>query len=263
MANVFPIKKNKNQPESQLIVVKEERSNSTHDESNWLVSYADMMTLLCGFFIMLFSMAKLDAPQYDGFKEALAKQFGGEYKSESKETAKFVTQILQELGVEKQTLVKSDYSGVSILFESTVFFETLSSDIKVEGKKILEKFAEKISTRQELEKKKYKIVIEGHADSRPILSGLYPSNWELSAARSARVVRLFIEKGFQKELLTAIAYADTHPIVSERKQTGELDETALNKNRRVVIRILDPKMDSIPFPESDNTLTKPPATSAH
>ena len=52
----------------------------SHDESNWLISYADMMTLLCGFFIMLFSMCKLDTPQYDSFKEAISKQFGSKVK---------------------------------------------------------------------------------------------------------------------------------------------------------------------------------------
>lgn len=47
-----------------------------NDESNWLVSYADMMTLLCGFFIMLFSMATLDEPKFEKVREALAEQFG-------------------------------------------------------------------------------------------------------------------------------------------------------------------------------------------
>ena len=72
-----------------------------HDESNWLVSYADMMTLLCGFFIMLFSISKLDAPQYESVKQAVATQFGGTYEAPHQELAKFVTQIVQEAGVEK------------------------------------------------------------------------------------------------------------------------------------------------------------------
>ena len=75
------------------------------DESNWLVSYADMMTLLCGFFIMLFSMAKLDVPEYDSFKEAVSKQFGGQYTSPTKEMAKFATEIIQEMGLEKEAIV--------------------------------------------------------------------------------------------------------------------------------------------------------------
>src|SRR5437879_1322590 len=91
-----------------------------HDESNWLVSYADMLPLLCGFFIMLFSMAQLDPPQFERVKEAMAKQFGGDYKSPSVEYARFATQILQDAGVEKAASVKSDASGVALTFQSTV-----------------------------------------------------------------------------------------------------------------------------------------------
>src|SRR3954452_19424469 len=75
--------------------------HAKEDESNWLVSYADMMTLLCGFFVMLFSMAKMDAPEYDSFKEAVAKQFGGEYVSPTKELAKGVSEALKELSLDK------------------------------------------------------------------------------------------------------------------------------------------------------------------
>src|SRR3954468_13166892 len=98
------------------------------DESNWLVSYADMMTLLCGFFIMMFSMSKLDEPQYEKVKEAVAKQFGGDYKSPTKEFARFVSQVLTDAGVEKDVAVKYDPSGVSLTFESTILFDTLSSE---------------------------------------------------------------------------------------------------------------------------------------
>src|SRR3954470_1233048 len=100
------------------------------DESNWLVSYADMMTLLCGFFIMLFSMAKLDDPKYDSFKEAMSKQFGGEYVSPTKELAKFATEIIQEQGLSQEAMIKSDVLGVSVVFQSTVFFDTLSADVR-------------------------------------------------------------------------------------------------------------------------------------
>ncbi len=262
--------------ESQSRRVEEKSlSSQSHDDSNWLISYADMMTLLCGFFIMLFSMSKLDAPQYDGFKEALAKQFGGEYRVPSRETARFITQVLEEAGLAKEALVRSDYTGVAITFSSTVFFDTLSSEVTPRGKEILKKLIENVSRREEVENKKYKIVVEGHSDSRPILSGPYASNWELSAARSARVVRLFLENHYQSENLTAIAYADTHPVAAARKPSGDFDETALAKNRRVVIRILEPKVDAIPFPESPpetelksqidakNLTPPPPASPSH
>jgi chemotaxis protein MotB len=224
-----------------------------HDESNWLVSYADMMTLLCGFFIMLFSMAKLEQPKYDAFKTAIAKQFGGESVTASQEMAKYATQMIQEMAIEKNTIVKSESSGVSIAFESTVFFDTSSAELSIQGKKILKGVISKLISQEAANSKKYKIVVEGHTDGRPILSGYYPSNWELSAARATRVLRMFLDHGFNADRVTAIGYADTHPQVNARTPTGHWNEAALVKNRRVVLRILDPTTDSIPYPEDSGS----------
>jgi chemotaxis protein MotB len=222
---------------------------AAHDESNWLISYADMMTLLCGFFIMLFSMAKMDVPKYDSFKEAIAKQFGGEYVSPSKEMAKAVSEVLKQMDMEDKAVVKSDSNGVSIVFQSTVFFGTLSAEVSHDGYNILDKLIKSVETRQKEQKKTYRIVVEGHTDSRPVVGGLYPSNWELSGARAARVVRMFLEHNFTPDHLTAIGYADTHPQAPAKTPNGSWDENALGKNRRVVLRILEPSIDSIPFPE--------------
>ncbi|MEO7163920.1 MAG: flagellar motor protein MotB, partial [Bdellovibrionia bacterium] len=167
-----------------------------HDESNWLISYADMMTLLCGFFIMLFSMAKMDVPKYDSFKEAIAKQFGGEYVSPSKEMAKMVSEVLKKMEMEDKAVVKSDSNGVSIIFQSTVFFGTLSAEVSSDGFNILDKLIKSVEDRQKEQKKTYRIVVEGHTDSRPVVGGSYPSNWELSGARAARVVRMFLDHNF-------------------------------------------------------------------
>ena len=221
-----------------------------HDESNWLVSYADMMTLLCGFFVLLFSMAKLDEPEFERVKKAVAKQFGGEYKSPNEELTKYITQVLEEIGIHDQTVLRSDASGIEIVFQSTIFFETLSSNIKPEGMAVLTKLIEAIANRQATDNKEYKIVVEGHTDSRPIIGGIYPSNWELSSARAARVIRMFLDHGFGAARLTAIGYADTRPEFETRTASGTLDEQALAKNRRVVIRILEPKVTAIPLPQA-------------
>jgi chemotaxis protein MotB len=230
-----------------------------HDESNWLISYADMMTLLCGFFIMLFSMAKMDVPKYDSFKEAISKQFGGEYVSPTKDMAKAIKEVLKQMNMEDKAAVKADSSGVSIVFQSTVFFGTLSAEVSHDGYNILEKLIKTVEARQKEQKKSYRIVIEGHTDSRPVTGGNFPSNWELSSARAARVVRMFLEQGFTPDHLTAIGYADTHPQAPAKLGNGDWDEVALGKNRRVVLRILEPNIDSIPFPDDIN---KPEITPA-
>lgn len=226
--------------------VSEDYEPQNHDESNWLVSYADMMTLLCGFFIMLFSMAKLDAPQFEKVKEAMSKQFGGTYQSPNQRLGKFVTEVLEQAGVQKDATVQVEPQGVSIVFQATVFYDTLGADVKPEGKLLMQKLIASIATRQESEQKKYKIVIEGHTDSRPVLSGIYPTNWELSAARAAGVVRMFLGHGFEPASLTAVGYADTRPLAPARNPAGEWDESALAKSRRVVVRILNPEVEYLP-----------------
>ncbi len=221
------------------------------DESNWLISYADMMTLLCAFFIMMFSMSTLQAPKFEKAKEEVSKHFGGDYESPNKQLAKFVTQILEQEGIDKEAVVMSDASGVSVVFESTVFFDSLSAYIKSPGRKVLRKLIQGVKKDQIKREQTYKIVVEGHTDSQPILSGNYPSNWELSGARSSKVVRLFLDEGFQPEQLMPIGFGSTRPMVPNRSPSGQWVEQNLSKNRRVVIRILNPGIDYIPW-DSDS-----------
>ena len=224
---------------------------ANHDESNWLVSYADMMTLLCGFFILLFSMAKLDTPKYEAMKEEMSKQFGGKYEiPPTNELAEFFKTTFADMGVADKTVVKFDPSSVSVSFQSTMFFDTLSAEVKPEGRALLQRIIAGIADKQLQAGKQFKIAIEGHTDSRPVLSGIYPSNWELAGARSAHVSRMFIERGFKPTQLASLSYADTRPEVEPRLPDGTFDESALMRNRRVVIRIMDPKVDAIPFPDA-------------
>jgi len=76
------------------------------------------------------------------------------------------------------------------------------------------------------------VMIEGHTDSRPIVSGRYPSNWELSTARATSVLRYFIDHGFPAERLSASGYADTRPLAA-----GSTAE-AMARNRRVEVVVL-------------------------
>jgi len=74
--------------------------------------------------------------------------------------------------------------------------------------------------------------VEGHTDDLPIHTQRFPSNWELSAARAASVVRFFIQQGIPKERLQAVGLADTQP----RAPNTSPEDRA--KNRRVVIQLL-------------------------
>jgi chemotaxis protein MotB len=247
-----------------------------HDESNWLMSYADIMTLLCGFFIMLFSFAKLDTEKFEKVRESVSKQFGGDFKSAHAEYARFLHQVIEKNGLEKEASVRFGADGVSLVFQSTTFFDTLSSEISPEGTRALEPFFAEITRIQTAEGKKFKVAVEGHTDSRKILSGPFPSNWELSSARAARVVRAFIDHGFDPKRLMAIGYADTRPerldSVGERVPASAATapgpdspeaEAFSERDRRVVIRIFDDSATLGAENTSQNVMGPPaPAKSA-
>ena len=251
-----------------------------HDESNWLVAYADMMTLLCGFFIMLFSLSSLEKPENEKARQEVQKHFQEqlgmspatgpsaalgaatsapttpnappvvEEKPVDQRIHERVEQVINENKLEQVAGVKKDKQSITIVFESQVFFDTLSAFLTDGGRQVLEKLAEGI--RAELAKASekpapFKFVIEGHTDSRPVLSGNFPSNWELSSSRAASVLRIFLSQGFSAEQMLAIGYADTRPLAPDRTPAGILDEAALSKNRRVVIRILNPEAEQIPW----------------
>ncbi len=248
------------QEEAKQRKAEEHTQHAAEDESNWLVSYADMMTLLAAFFVMMFSMSSLDKPKFEKLREEVSKQMGGKYESPSGEMAKFVTQIINELGLEKKAVVSADPTGVSIIFHSTLFFDTLSSQVKEPGQHVLNRLIEGIRKWQTQNLTQYKIVVEGHTDSRPILGGIYPTNWELSSARASQVVRMFSNQGFESKKLLPIGYGDTRPKYPERTPAGTWDEANLAANRRVVVRILDPQVETIPWDAtSQSEAPTPPA----
>src|SRR5699024_11543763 len=82
------------------------------------------------------------------------------------------------------------------------------------------------------------VKVEGHADSRPISSYRYPSNWELSGARASSVIRYLIaENDFDEERFSYVGYGDTKPVVPNNSSEN------LSKNRRVEIVILEDNRD--------------------
>ncbi|MCI0510479.1 chemotaxis protein MotB [Chromohalobacter marismortui] len=80
------------------------------------------------------------------------------------------------------------------------------------------------------------ITVEGHTDSRPIATDRFPSNWELSTARAAAVLRFLVEEGIDRDKLRAVGYADTHPLKSNATAEGR----AANRRVELVLHEPDP-----------------------
>lgn len=247
MALIRKLKSKEDEEYLQPVRIVEKKKGYDHDESNWLISYADMMTLLAIFYIMLFSMSKMNTPDFEKMKKEVSTAMGGKYVSPTEDVGKFINNVLVEAGVQKDATMTSDGVGVSIAFHSTLFFDSMSAEISPAGKEILQKIISGIALKQKESGKPYKIVVEGHTDSQPILSGPFPSNWELSSGRATRVIRMFLDQPFSSENLLAIGYADTQPVAESRNQDGSWNQENLAKNRRVILRVLMPDVDSIPW----------------
>lgn len=192
----------------------------------WLYSYADLITNLLAFFILLMSMASMNAPQIEKVQESIrksSKYFGGETNEVHQEFASVVTKFIRENDLKNVAAVERKIDGVSITFTGGVFFETLSADLTPEAMKILKALAPLFAKLP----KDYRIDVAGHADSRPVTDdSMFLSNWELSSARAAAVVRYMTTMNVPANKFRAIGYADTQPVSKD-----------MNQNRRVVIKV--------------------------
>lgn len=118
--------------------------------------------------------------------------------------------------------------GLSVELSEDILFPSGSAELDGRGRKAL------LQVAGELANNSYGIAVRGHTDNVPIgprLVPVYPSNWELAAARASRVVRLFLEVGIDVGRLSAVSYADRHPVASNDDATGRA------RNRRIDIRI--------------------------
>ncbi len=202
------------------------------DESEeWLTTYADMMTLLMTFFVLLFSMSTLDPIKMEQFGDAMGKAMGKQKiekagKVSLLKIAKDVQKIVEQQNMEDYVEVSHSYRGVTIGIKSDILFEKGSAVLNPYIFPILDKFKPTIMNSI------YQIAVEGHTDSDPIHSEIYPSNWELSTARASGVVNYYIRTGVPADRFRAIGFAATRPKVP--------NTTTENKkaNRRVEMTFL-------------------------
>jgi len=208
------------------------------DDEPWLVTYSDLMTLLMTFFVLMFSISSIDPVKLEQLGDSVGKALGGTQKKTTqqfsmKEIYEKVTDVIEQEQLKGVIEVEASTRGVSIKIPSAVSFTSGSADLDPRIFPILNKFAPMIS------QSKFPIAIEGHTDSVPIKSGQYPSNWELSAARSAQVVRYFIDLGLPADRFRAIGYADTRPRApGQTIEEANQDEARKSQNRRVEIFFL-------------------------
>jgi chemotaxis protein MotB len=212
----------------------------THFEEHgepWLMSYADFMTLLCSFFILMMSMASFDDSKMSQLAINLAKYFN------EKEMSKMLNN-LEEIknGLDKDlhfgtgVRTKLTENGLEIIFTGNAIFESGKADILPDAGDQLAIMIDLIKKRN----RNYKVLVEGHTDNAVIKKGFqFASNRELSSARASRIVDKFEDAGFDPRNMIAMGYGETRPISPNNKENGEPIPENMQMNRRVVIKVLD------------------------
>lgn len=206
-----------------------------HDESNWLVSYADMMTLLFGFFVLMYSFSRIDTKKFEVVRKDVARYFGGQVKASPtiKKMEDEAKDILMNAGLDKKVELVAKDSEIELRFNGALHFLAGTSTLNSESQHVLNKLIEMIKTNVKADT----VNVEGHTDDDPIASQVYPSNWELSASRASTVVREFEKFGFDPAKLTATGFGSSRPIVPNRDSKGMPIVQNQESNRRVIVTV--------------------------
>ncbi len=231
-------------------MARKKANSSRNNNERWLVSYADFMTLLFILFIILYSFSQVDLQKFQQISQSLYSTFSGgstpfdDFKGTGKgtedaagtfsyeentlnELVREIDKYATEKGIKSNIRLKLDERGLYIAITGTVLYADASATLTTPAKDFINIIFYRLKSLPN------QIRIEGHTDNRPILSANFPSNWELSAARSINLIRYLIEEyNFDPQRLSSAAYGEYRPVASNETPEGQ------SENRRVEIIIL-------------------------
>jgi chemotaxis protein MotB len=224
----------------------------------YLITYADLITLLMVFFIIMFAMSRADGAKFATLSEALERAFnigvfgatgsapgrgrgvllpqdfsgippqvmGDDYNRLRSQ----LIQVAEGLSAPGALTVTPSREGIIISLSGSLLFDSGRADLRPEGVQVLKVLGE------ELRKMPNDVRVEGHTDNVPIHTALYASNWELSAARAVAVARYLSEvAGVAPGRLSAVGYGEFRPVADNSTREGRA------RNRRADIVILYPQ----------------------
>ena len=235
--------------------------HDNHDR--WLISYADFITLLFAFFVVMYGISAVSESKYRLLAGSLGAAFGNratqatvqqpapaplppdqtprtlkqqqaiEEQAHMTEVASTLLDVLAPLVKEGMVRVTQSRRGVSIEINANVLFEPGRSELDPASLEVLRAVADT------LKNEPFKLEITGHTDVVPISNSVFASNWELSAVRASSVVRLLADSGIAPVRLLAIGREASKPIAGNDTEEGRA------RNRRVELMILSGLPDTV------------------
>ncbi|MDX8379092.1 MAG: flagellar motor protein MotD [Gallionella sp.] len=243
------------------------RKRVEHDNHDrWLISYADFVTLLFAFFVVMYAISSVNEGKYKIFGESLSVAFSQHpHATPVTPTVKFTPLNRNQVVVDKKTAklvaqqrktqakmkalsdslqammgpmiaqgvigISQTRRGVQVDISASTLFREGEETLQPGAQETLKKIAEVLSRESQ------SVEVEGHTDDVPISNAQFPSNWELSSGRASSVVRMLIRYGVPSEQLAAVGMAANQPLVPNDTPEHRA------KNRRVSITILSPEFD--------------------
>ena len=244
-----------------------EEPEAPENSERWLISYADFITLLMVFFVVLYSMSQVDAGKYEQLAQSLNMALTGgtgildnmtpgvisidnsgsvekpkpspanngldNANSNQREfinmenVEKRLNTYFSDHGLDQSVSMKIDERGLVVSLNDTLLFDPGKASLKNEAMSELVAVGEALNTQENY------IRVEGHTDNIPINNAQFASNWELSAARATTVVRLLTDTAnISPKKLSAVAYGEYKPVADNSTPEGR------SQNRRVDIILL-------------------------
>lgn len=255
------------------------------NHERWLISYADFITLLFAFFVVMYSISSVNEGKYRVLSDSLGSAFKSspnepqlrlnqppsvprpikpatpqkpelspdpklKQRTENmRQVAQDLLKVLTPLINDNQVKITQSLRGITVEINAAVLFAPGQATLQPESAKALAAVAKVLAQAPN------QIQIEGHTDDAPISTAFFPSNWELSSARASSVVRLFSANEVAPERMVAIGYADNRPVVPNT------DNESRARNRRVTMLIISEapnKTTEIPIKETPESLPPPP-----
>lgn len=212
------------------------RREEGEEDTAWLVTYLDMMTLLLTVFVVMLAYSTFQPDKFTRLKEVVSEEIAKETKPAAKaagdarhdpasQLAQKLAQQLVDAGLTDAVKMEVEDRRLTLQMQEKILFASGHAELNDQGRAVLNRLAPTFMAPGQM------ISVEGHTDNIPISTGIFPSNWELSASRATRVVRYLAERGVPAGRLRAVGYGETRPIASN---AGEQGRTA---NRRVSIVI--------------------------
>jgi chemotaxis protein MotB len=229
----------------------------TENHERWLISYADFITLLFAFFVVMYAVSVVNIGKYTVLSEALGDAFGGRGAANRSNTmvevdalplssilahkraeaarrdrerlellAKKLDSVLKPLVDGGKVRVTQTARGVTLDINASVLFDEGDAALTPAARATLRTVAGL------LKDDPHGIEVEGFTDTTPIGNPAFASNWELSAVRATTVVRLFAAHGVAEERMAAVGRGANRPVASNDDAVGRA------RNRRVAVTIL-------------------------